>query len=269
MTDSSPSDHHRHSLARLEDELAAATAQLEEYQRLIDEMPGIYEVKYGSQLRDVAQDIRLLMEEREGLQRQLRRCLTGQTESHGLVLSGQPRPSWQFPAFAAAAQRRLLTPRAWQLALVAVASTLALSLLIPLAARLQKRQSPALPQALPSAPKAIKSPTPVGSPQASVPQLRLRARGEVWLELRSLKDTSMFQGTLQQGQELFIPLGDGLRIRAGRPHLLDIALPGQSHAPLGAANDHSWRTFSAPAPGGQATGQVSSPQGTVVISALF
>jgi hypothetical protein len=245
----SSSDHCQDSLARLEQELATATAQLEEYQRLIDEMPGIYEVKFGSQLRDVAQDIRLLMQERHDLQRQLQHCLEGQAPSSDVVMSSQPRPSWPLSKLAAGAQRRLVNLKAWQLALAAAASTLVLALLIHLATRLSKGYSPPLVQPVPGQPKSNKARAPAAYPPASIPQLRLRARGEVWLELRSLNGTSVFQGTLQQGQELVLPLGDGLRIRSGRPHLLEIALPRQSFAPLAAANDYSWRTFAAPAPG--------------------
>lgn len=249
MTDSSPSDHYQDNLARLEQELAAATSQLEEYQRLIDEMPGIYEVKFGSQLRDVAQDIQLLMQERHDLQRQLQHCLEGRALPPDLVISSQPRPSWGYSAIAAAAQRRLARLKAWQLALAAAASTLSLALLFGLAARVPKGHSPPLVQPVPSQSESNNARPSKAPPELGVPQLRLRARGEVWLELRSLDDASVFQGTLQQGQEVSIPLGDGLRIRAGRPHLLDTALPGRSFAPLATARDYSWRTFAAPGPG--------------------
>ncbi len=261
MTDSSSADHYQDGLARLEVELAAASAQLEEYQRLIDEMPGIYEVKFGSQLRDLAQDIRLLMQERHDLQQQLQHCLEGQAPSADLVMSSQPRSSWPLSTLAPGAQRRLVNLKAWQLALAAAASTLTLPFLIDLATRGRKGPSPPLLQPVPSETKSNipRTPAPVGSPPASIPQLRLRARGEVWLELRSLNDTSVFQGTLQQGQELSLPLGEGLRIRSGRPHLLDIALPGQSFSPLAAANNYSWRTFAGAGPGVRPSERPSPP----------
>jgi hypothetical protein len=249
VTNSGPSDHYQDSLAGLELELDAATSQLEEYQRLIDEMPGIYEVKFGSQLRDVAQDIRLLMQERHDLQRQLQHCLEGQVLSPDLVVPSQPRSLRWLSTLVAGAQRRVAKRKAWQLALAAAVSTLTLALLSQLANKDLKGHSPPLSQSLPSQSKSTNAPTPVGSPLARVPQLRLRARGEVWLALRSLNNTSVFQGTLQQGQELSLPLGEGLRVRSGSPHLLDIASPGQSFSPLAAANDYSWRTFAAPGPG--------------------
>jgi hypothetical protein len=71
----------------------------------------------------------------------------------------------------------------------------------------------------------------------------------VWLELRSLTNQPVLEATLRPGQDTSIPLGDGLRIRSGRPHLLEVAIADQPFAPLGPANDYSWRTFFAPNPG--------------------
>ncbi len=259
MAESIPSGYHLHDLARLEEELAAASAQLEEYQRLIDEMPGIYEVKFSSQLHDVAQDIRLLMQERHGLQQQLRHCLEGQAVSPELVVSSHSMSLWRLSAFMAGAQRTLVRLKLWQLSVVAASSTLALALLVYLAVQAFKGHSPPVAQPVSSQPRSISPGSAPGTPQPSVPQLRLRARGEVWLEMRSLNHTLVLESTLQPGQIISIPLGDGLRIRSGRPHLLDVAQPDQPFAPLAAANDFSWRTFASTGPRSSVTVKSDRP----------
>ena len=81
------------------------------------------------------------------------------------------------------------------------------------------------------------------SPPTASPELRLRAKGELWLELRSLTNQPVLETTLRPGQQTAVPLGDGLRIRSGRPHLLEVAVADQPFAPLAPANDFAWRTF--------------------------
>mgnify|MGYP002630566947 CR=1 FL=1 len=56
-------------IAALEQHVAQAQAELEEYQRLLKEPPGIYEGKFRQQLRAVIQEIRELLDERKGLQK--------------------------------------------------------------------------------------------------------------------------------------------------------------------------------------------------------
>ena len=56
-------------IAALEQHVAQAQVELEEYQRLLKELPGIYEGKFRQQLRAVIQEIRELLDERKGLQK--------------------------------------------------------------------------------------------------------------------------------------------------------------------------------------------------------
>jgi hypothetical protein len=225
VVDPIPPDHDRARLRALEDELAAASGQLEDYQALIDELPGIYEVKFHAQLRDVAQDIRRLMQERHSLQVQIQHCLDGQAP-------GPPR--------AASSTSR---PLRWRLALAAGAGVLALAVPFGLVASATRgrRSAPVTPAA--SSQQARQQPAAAPDPQPRPPQLRLRATGEVWLELRTLSNQVLVRRILQPGQTLSFPLGDGLRVRSGRPHLLEVAQVDQPFVTLGAANDFSWRTF--------------------------
>ena len=70
-----PVDGQAARLEALGSQVAQAQAELEEYQRLLNELPGIYEGKFRQKLRSVAQEIRQLLNERKALQQQLGQAL--------------------------------------------------------------------------------------------------------------------------------------------------------------------------------------------------
>lgn len=232
--------------AEQEQQLARLHAELEEYQDLIDAFPGIYEAKFRHQLRDVAQDIRNLMEERHRLQQQINHCLLADGESSlpaALAKPDLPQSSshhslggWQF--------WRLWS---WRRRLIAGAGALVLVVFAGLLLRGMNQPSPGKDAATPRPPAAT-PPSPTRLPQAPPgdPQLQLRANDDVWLELRFSDNSQVFVSTLKSGQQLTFPFQDGMRIRSGRPHQLDVALGGQPFTPLGVANDFRWRTLRLP-----------------------
>jgi hypothetical protein len=226
-------------LGALDDELSAARSQLDHYQRLIDEIPSLYEAKFRYRVQDLAQDIRRLMEERQSLQEQIRRCIEGQAAPAPLpTIATNARPARRALAALAAATRRFRHLPRWQLALAAGAAALALAVPVGLGGWATRGRP---------APEAPEASQPASQPLPEIPpQLRLRAKGEVWLELRSLTNQPVLETTLRPGQDTSIPLGDGLRIRSGRPHLLEVAIADQPFAPLAPANDFAWRTVVAP-----------------------
>jgi len=152
--------------AEQEQQLARLHAELEEYQDLIDAFPGIYEAKFSHQLRDVAQDIRNLMEERHRLQKQISHCLLADGESFlpaALAKPDLPQSSsvrslggWQFVRL-----------RSWQSGLVAGAGALALAVFAVLLLRGMNQSSSgpdgASPQS-PAAPPPVKSQPPMRHP---------------------------------------------------------------------------------------------------------
>jgi hypothetical protein len=229
-----------------EQQLARLHAELEEYQHLIDAFPGIYEAKFSHQLRDVAQDIRNLMEERHRLQQQINHCLLADGESSlpaALVKSDHPESSsvwslvgWQF--WRLWTRKRRLVAGARALALAVFAGLLLRGVNQP-----SPRQDATSPQT-PAAPPPVKSQPPQAPPDD--PQLQLRANDDVWLELRSPDNSLVFVSTLKPGKQLTFPFQDGMRLRSGRPHQLEVALNGQPFKPLGIANDFSWRTLRLP-----------------------
>ncbi|WP_411873339.1 helix-turn-helix domain-containing protein [Vulcanococcus limneticus] len=94
--------------------------------------------------------------------------------------------------------------------------------------------APAIP---PSAPVA-KAPAPAGPAL-----LVLRSQEPSWLEVRDSQGATLFEGTLQ-GEKRF-PLGQGLRVMAGRPDLVRAAVEGQEPRVLGPINQVIWRSFAA------------------------
>ena len=235
------------------EELARLQAELTEYQDLIEELPVIYEAKFNHQVRDVAQDIRNLMDERQRLHQQINACLLGSVESSPAPSVGSPSASSPLAGF----RDRFGRLSRGKLALAATSAAVVLSL--PISLQLLRpvvrspdsppapsvTPAPASPDASPKASPAAGSP-PAAQGQPSAPRLGIRARGEVWLAVRAPDQRPIFEGTLQPGQELTFQLNDGMGIRSGRPHLLDISLANQSFRPLGAANDFRWRTLRHP-----------------------
>jgi cytoskeletal protein RodZ len=91
---------------------------------------------------------------------------------------------------------------------------------------------------IPPSAAAAKPPAPVGPAL-----LVLRSQEPSWLEVRDSQGATLFEGTLQ-GDKSF-PLGQGLRVMAGRPDLVRAELAGQEPRVLGPINQVIWRSFSA------------------------
>lgn len=219
-------------LAGLEKDLAAACEELEEYQRMIDELPDIYEAKFGSQLHALAQEIRRLTEERHRLHLQIESC----TQADALL----PSSSASAEESLHPSRQRFWRSAPWLPPVAVAAVSLGLVVVLGLAWQALKgrpaSRSPAVP--LQTQPASSAAPRPIR------PELRLRARDEVWVEVLSSDNTMLFAKTLLPGQTHAVPFADGMRIRSGRPHLLDVAVGDQPLAPLGTLNDYSWHTVS-------------------------
>jgi hypothetical protein len=156
----------------LKDELFAARSQLDDYQRLIDEIPSLYEAKFRYRVQDVAQDIRRLMEERQSLQEQIHHCLEGQAAPAPLPTATKTRPGRRALAALAAAKRWIRRLPRWQLALAAGAGVLALALPVGLHRWVRKGRPAPVAPAVSNPAQPASQPLPVDPPQ-----LRLRAKG--------------------------------------------------------------------------------------------
>ena len=108
---------------------------------------------------------------------------------------------------------------------------------------------PALPTSRPTAPvPPAASKPPALQPQANT--LVLTAKGRSWVEVSSSSGQTLFRGTLQ-GEKTF-PLGQGLKVLAGRPDLVTARVGNSEPRLLGPIDQVRWLRFSpgatAPAP---------------------
>ncbi len=121
--------------------------------------------------------------------------------------------------------------------IVAVAAALGLT-------RFLSRPVPSPAEApAPSPSAAVPRPgeAPAAPPAAKPDQLVLRTQpGEPsWVEVRTPGGEVRFRGLLD-GRRSF-PLGEGLEVRAGRPHALTVEAGTAPPRPLGGVNDFGWR----------------------------
>lgn len=112
------------------------------------------------------------------------------------------------------------------------------------------RRAPAKPKAKPAAKPAVKPLAPtsltLSSPQPS------------WIEVRSLVgNKQLFEGNLS-GRRVF-PLGQGLRVLAGRPDLVQASLGTGAPKPLGPIDQINWLTFRPAGPAATATPPAKPP----------
>jgi len=213
-------------------ELARLRAELDEYQRLIEELPEIYAAKFRQRVEQVALEIRRLMEERDLLQEQIQRALVGADPTSLPAVATEPSLSCPTPQAVAIAP---LLRRPGALVAVSLVVACGVALIGALGLRLLQ------PASAPRRPVAAEKPLPRPAGRPAAPQLRLRARGECWLEVRDLDGTLLLGTTLRQGQTTTVPLGAGVRLRAGRPDLLELAAADQPFRSFGAIGDIGWQ----------------------------
>jgi hypothetical protein len=247
------------STEALEQELTRVKAELEEFQSLIEELPSIYEGKFQHQLRDVAQDIRRLLDERQALQQQIDRSLQGGQDPEALpapVAESPATPDDELPRSEPEPSRQGFASSKSPVLLLLVSALTALAVAAGVAAFGLWNRARA-PQLSAPPPPDAEAPTsePVGgqpeSAEAAPPigpgSLRLRAQGECWVEVQTLEGRRVFMGTLEEGDERRLDLGEGLRLLAGRPDLLELAIGREPYSTLGSIEQIDWITLRPPA----------------------
>jgi len=233
-----PADEQGPRLDDLEAQVAEAQAELEEYQRLLNELPEIYEGKFRQKLRSVAEEIRQLLDERKALQQQVGRALAETKQPQLLPASaaasevpGHSKPQiWTklpIPRFERLPKLRLIGLSA-AAALVLVGA----ALVIP---SLFSSRSPA-----PRGGSSIRASQAPPVPNAPT-TIQLQARGgESWVLVEDLKGRQVFDAILQPSAPMRLPLAQGLRLRSGRPDLLFVAVGDAVPKPLGDVGDLDW-----------------------------
>lgn len=265
------------SVEDLEQELARVKAELEEYQGLIDELPSIYEGKFRHQLHDVAQDIRRLLDEQQALQDQIGHALAAAQQPQALSAAAASAPaavdqSPEMPSTPAPPSGRGLdrlavfrgcgsvdasepsAPSRTRLVLTAAITTLAVAALVAGLGLWRRSRVPQLatPAASSAVPQAA-APTPAGAPKPQSqpdpdqePQLRLRFNGECWIEVQTLDGETVLVNTFQDGDTRSLPIGEGLRVLAGRPDLLEVSVGAAEFRTAGPIDRIDWVVIRAP-----------------------
>lgn len=280
MADTPDADAHSEGMHNeaLHQQLEAARRRRDGYQALLKDLPEIFEGKFRERLRPLQQRNEQLMLEGVALREQIRRTLPQQAGSAGFsgaLAAGEPtgveaaapgtdRASSDAaePAMSPLSQAAPLMPQAeapptgsgkgWRQRGAAVVAAVGL---------LQHRHSWLLPcgvaigiaVSLPfvnrlQGPASLAA-RPAGSTGSDTAgrMLQVRTQGSSWLEVENPDGEKLHYGLLA-GQREF-PLGQGLRIRAGRPDLVRIRLPGRQEQTLGSVYDIGWHTIPAPLTG--------------------
>ena len=223
------------------EELEAARNQLANYQSLLRDLPELYERKFEERLRPIRDQNRALSQEGAVLREQLDRALPASHQpkrqelqaATDAPLATQPRQTADRPVVPLGRSRTLLP-----IGLAGAASLLLLATLGPLASWMHYFK-PSPPASGSLAPIQPKQPAPVS--MAAPGELILMASAPTWLEVHDADDHPLIAETFQGKRR--IPLGQGLRLLAGRPDLITIQLPGTSPRRLGSIDEVGWQTI--------------------------
>ncbi len=98
-----------------------------------------------------------------------------------------------------------------------------------------------VPPVSPVSPTRAERAKPVNPQSRSAASLRIKASQPVWVEVEAMDGRSLLY-SLFRGERSF-PLGQGLRIRSGRPDLIRVQRSGAKARTLGGVNDLGWHTF--------------------------
>jgi len=221
--------------------LEAARNQLANYQSLLKDLPELYERKFEERLRPIRDQNRALSQEGAVLREQLDRALPASHQpkrqelqaATDAPLATQPRQTADRPVVPLGRSRTLLP-----IGLAGAASLLLLATLGPLASWMHYFK-PSPPASGSLAPIQPKQPAPVS--MAAQGELILMASAPTWLEVHDADDHPLIAETFQGKRR--IPLGQGLRLLAGRPDLITIQLPGTSPRRLGSIDEVGWQTI--------------------------
>lgn len=212
----------------IDQQLAAARAELDALEQAVDALPEIFEAKFRQGLAAVVETNRQLVAQQVLLRRE---CAVLPPVSRRRVWAW---PSIQLP--------RLPLPgfSMGQLA-AAVLVAAGAGLLAWCGAQWSQHQPMRL--ARPASPVPGSPATPA---QGST--LVLRARGTSWVEVQDLNTREVLLiGLLEPGQERQIRLRQGLRIRSGRPDLLSMQIDAGPQQPFDNNLGLGWRTVLPPA----------------------
>ena len=235
------------AIEELERQVAEVQAELEKYQCLLNELPGIYEEKFRQKVRSAAEDIRHLLDDRKALQEQVSSLLMHPRMPEALPPAAEVpltpvRRRWSYlrlPRFQSpyTATPSFGLPNGLKLGVLFSAGVALVLLVLGLPCLLNRRSLP-----LGGAPTVSNGRKP--SPLPAAASLRLEARGgQSWVQVERLGGGVVYDAILESGQNKNLPLGSGMKIRSGRPDLLYVAVGMLPAVRLGAVDDLDWFEF--------------------------
>lgn len=120
----------------------------------------------------------------------------------------------------------------------------------------QRQRPSTVRQAIQAATSQPKPATQPKQPKVQPDVLLLRASQPSWLEVQGQNQQVLFKGTLQ-GERRF-PIGQGLRVLAGRPDLVSARVGDAAPKPLGSIDQIRWQTIQ---PSGSAKANATAKAG--------
>lgn len=167
----------------------------------------------------------------------LQRQLEHLEEQRAPVDSEQQPPRPQQPL----QKRRLSRPQLWLLVPLVAGAILVVWRGLPLLRKpdlAKELRKPDVVEELREPDLVKEQPAAITAPASN---LLLRAKGKSWLEVQANCGASLHYGLMGPGVLTF-PVDPAIRIRAGRPDLIEIQFKGQTRS-LGAVNDLGWHRF--------------------------
>ena len=215
------------STADLTTQLEQARNELAELERAVETLPDIFETKFCAAVKTVMDTNRALAHEQRQLNEALRTALP-------------PASPLRLPAV-----KLKLSPLDWHRdrrasLVVGVSLTLGLAIAGVLA------QRPRLPWQQNQASRP--NPKPVQAAALRTDSvLQLRATGSSWVEVQDLQTGEVLLiGVLEAGDARTIRLRQGLRMRSGRPDLLNLQIDDGPPRAFGDINGLGWQTVLPP-----------------------
>jgi len=242
--------HREQALDELEQQVAQAQDELEEYQHMFSDLPAIYEGKFRQKVHTVAQDIRQLLDERRALQDLVAKALVQaldnpllpavKEENTTTGVSVAPQKKWSdlhLPRFQILSSPvAALKVKRGSLQFIGLGFGILFLFFFAGVQILGKR---------PIAP----SPRQVSSVRVSdtlLPPASLKIQasgGQSWVMVEDLKGRMVLDVILEPAQSKFLSIKSGLRVRSGRPDLLMIEVDKTAAKPLGKVTDMDWFYF--------------------------
>ena len=214
------------SILQLQEELRAAQQELMQLERLVEELPRIFEDKFRQQTATVVEGNRQLRNQRDLLQQQLSQTLLASAPP-AVTPPTPSRPRLALPPLNRPSRRRL------GLAVLVCGGSglLGWGLVAGLGRGSPAMQSPARE-------------TPARESPVSESTVTLRSLGSSWVEVQDLVTRqTVWVDVLEPGTAQPIRMRRGLRIRSGRPDLLSVQIDNHQPVPFGSLNGVDWRTL--------------------------